>query len=76
MNIATAYGIVNLQNARIKTLDGKRFIHKGFEYEIRYEGGFACFVGYTGEKSGNATSSTSKELVAMTVWERLRLSRK
>ena len=44
MNIKTAYGIITMQNERIRTLHGKRFTHKGYEYEIRYEGGFASFV--------------------------------
>lgn len=44
MDIRTAYAIVGLQNKRIRTLDGQRFVHKGYEYEIRYEGGFATFV--------------------------------
>lgn len=44
MNINTARGIIKMQNARIKTLHGKRFTHKGYEYEVRYEGGFATFV--------------------------------
>ena len=44
MNIQTARGIINMQNARIKTLHGTRFIHGRYEYEVRYEGGFATFV--------------------------------
>ena len=44
MRIETARGIIALQNARIRTLNKKRFEHKGYEYEIRYEGGFAVFV--------------------------------
>ncbi len=44
MNIKTAYGIVAMQNARVRTLNGLRFTHKGYEYEIRYEGGFSLFV--------------------------------
>ena len=44
MRIETARGIIGLQNARIRTLNKKRFEHKGYEYEIRYEGGFAAFV--------------------------------
>lgn len=44
MNINTAYGIIAGQTDRIRTLHGKRFEHKGYEYEIRYEGGFAAIV--------------------------------
>ena len=44
MDISIARVIVASQNKRISKLDGQRFIHKGYEYEIRYEGGFATFV--------------------------------
>lgn len=44
MNINTAHAIIDYQNSRIRTLNGKRFKYNGFEYEIRYGGGQANFV--------------------------------
>lgn len=44
MNINTAHAIIDYQNSRIRTLNGKRFKYNGFEYELRYEGGFASIV--------------------------------
>lgn len=44
MDVRTAYSIVRGQNERIRALHGKRFVHKGYEYEVRYEGGFATMV--------------------------------
>lgn len=44
MSITTARTVIGLQNQRIKSLHGLRFKHKGYEYEVRYEGGFATFV--------------------------------
>ncbi len=45
MDINVARALIQIQDRRISKLDGKRFIYKGFEYEFRFEGGFACFVG-------------------------------
>lgn len=44
MNISFAKALVADQNARIKTLHGKRFVFNGYEYELRYEGGISSFV--------------------------------
>lgn len=44
MNINTARVLIQNQNSCIRILHGKRFNYKGFEYEVRYEGGFATFV--------------------------------
>ena len=77
MNIKTAYGIINMQTARIKTLHGKRFIHKGYEYEVRYEGGFAAFVALYRRELGKRNFKFYKGegcydcLGAATAWDKL-----
>lgn len=77
MNVNTAYAIVGMQNARIRTLHGKRFIHKGYEYEIRYEGGFATFVSLYRREVGKRNFKYFKGdgcydcIGAATAWEKL-----
>lgn len=44
MDINVARALVQIQDRRISKLNGLRFTHKGYEYEIRFEGGFACMV--------------------------------
>ena len=44
MTIESARRIIADQHARIRTRNKKRFEHDGYEYEIRYEGGFTEFV--------------------------------
>lgn len=44
MTYEMAKVFVGAQERRIRKIDGVRFDHKGFEYRLTYEGGFAAFV--------------------------------
>lgn len=77
MNIKTAYGIVAMQNERIRSLNGKRFTHKGYEYEIRWEGGLTAFVSLYRREIGErnfkyfAGDGCYDCIGAATAWEKL-----
>ena len=77
MDIKTAYGIVNAQNARVRTLHGKRFKYNGYEYEVRYEGGFSLFVSLYRREIGKRNFKYYKGrgcydcIGAATAWEKL-----
>lgn len=77
MNIRIAQAIVSGQNERIRTLNGKRFTHGRYEYEIRYEGGFACFVSLWRREIGRRNFKYFKGdgcydcMGAATAWEKL-----
>ena len=45
MTYAMAKIILEGQHKALKKVNGTRFTSKGYEYEIRYEGGFSSFVG-------------------------------
>lgn len=44
MTYEMAKVLIGTQERRIRKIDGVRFEHKGFEYRLVYEGGFAAFV--------------------------------
>lgn len=44
MDIGMARAILATQNARIRKLNNKRFVHNDFEYRLLYEDGFAPVV--------------------------------
>lgn len=44
MDIKTARAIIGIQERRIRSLNNRKFTYGGYEYEIRYEGGFAVIV--------------------------------
>lgn len=44
MTYENAKALIGIQERGIRKIDGVRFEHKGFEYRLTYEGGFAAFV--------------------------------
>lgn len=44
MNIRTARSVVELQEQNLRKID-YRFSHGPYEFRIRYQGGFACYIG-------------------------------
>lgn len=45
MTYAMAKIILEGQHKALKKVDGTRFMHKGYEYKVVYEGGFSSYVG-------------------------------
>lgn len=44
MNYSTARILLDWQNRQVRNINGIRLYGPGYEYRIRYEGGFAAFV--------------------------------
>lgn len=52
MNYYMAKSFIETQRRDFKKADGIRFIYKGYEYELRYEGGFGDFFGIYRREQG------------------------
>lgn len=39
-----AVALLGAQEKKLKKVNGVRFVHDGYEYRVKYEGGFAAFV--------------------------------
>lgn len=44
MNYEQAVAFLRSQGRNLRKINNVRFIHKGYEYRLKYEGGFAAFV--------------------------------
>ncbi|MBR2680207.1 MAG: hypothetical protein IKE23_05565 [Exiguobacterium sp.] len=45
MTLTEARQIIGAQERSLRKLDGKRFTYGGFEYRLKYMGGFASYIG-------------------------------
>ena len=52
MNYYMAKSFIETQRHEFKKADKLRFIYKGYEYELRYEGGFGDFFGIYRREQG------------------------
>ena len=44
MRLETAYGILRVQDGGLRKVDDTRFVMNGYEYRLKYFGGFAPIV--------------------------------
>lgn len=44
MTYTQAVRFLDRQNKNLKKVNGMRFVYGGYEYRVKYEGGFAAFV--------------------------------
>lgn len=52
MDIRVSIAILGVQGKKVQALNGRRFVHDGYEYEIRCESGIAEFCGLYRRKIG------------------------
>lgn len=68
MTYEMAKALVDTQERKIRKIDGVRFEHKGFEYRLVYEGGFAAFIRIDRRQIGKRNFKYFKGFGAYNCW--------
>ena len=68
MTYSEAVAVLDMQDRKIKKIDGTRFEHDGYEYRLKYEGGFTCFVAIERRRVGKRNFKYYKGFGAFGCW--------
>ena len=69
MNYNEAVAFLKVQDRSIRKINGVRFVHNGFEYRMKYEGGFASFVAIERREVGKRNFKYFKGFGAYNCWD-------
>ena len=68
MTYKEAVAFLGMQDRSIRKINGVRFVYDGYEYRMRYEGGFAAFVSIERREVGKRNFKYYKGFGAYNCW--------
>ena len=68
MNYEQAVAFLGAQERNLRKINNVRFMHKGYEYRLKYEGGFAAFFAIERREVGKRNFKYYKGFGAYHCW--------